>query len=128
MSTTQNSAPHRSAVLLLTVLFVAQFAFFIFVAWHRFVDGDEGFYRLASRLVLEHNRPNVDFFYTQTPLLPYVYEVWTHVAGVSRLSAKLLAAFFTAALGSLLCAEFYAIPESVGGNNAPAKAPVLPAD
>ncbi len=98
-------------VTLLTSLFVIQFAFFTFIAWHRFVDGDEGFYLLASRLVLEHKRPYLDFFYTQAPLLPYVYGSWMHFAGVTWLSAKLFAALLTALLGSLLAAEVLHVTE-----------------
>jgi len=86
-------------------VFAALAAFFTFIAWHRFVDGDEGFYLLASRLVLEHKRPYLDFFYTQAPLLPYVYGAWMRCFGVTWLSGKLLAALLTALLGSLMSAE-----------------------
>lgn len=87
------------------LLFLVQGVFFAFIAWHRFVDGDEGFYLLASRLVLMHKRPYLDFFYTQAPLLPYAYALWMKAFGVSWLSAKLFSALLTAALGTLLCTE-----------------------
>ena len=37
------------------------------------IDGDEGFYALAARLVSEGRTPYLDFFYPQSPLLPYLY-------------------------------------------------------
>ncbi|MGA3055471.1 MAG: glycosyltransferase family 39 protein [Candidatus Korobacteraceae bacterium] len=92
----------RAAKLLLVPLLALQVAFFTFVALHRFVDGDEGFYLLASRLVLMHKRPYLDFFYTQAPLLPYVYALWMRFAGVTWISAKLFSALLTALLGTLL--------------------------
>jgi hypothetical protein len=83
--------------LLLLQLFV-----FSFIALHRFVDGDEGFYLLASRLVLMHKKPYLDFFYEQTPLLPYVYALWMKCFGVTWASAKLFSALLTAILGTVL--------------------------
>lgn len=91
-----------NAKLLAIPIFLALMAFFRFVALHRFIDGDEGFYLLAARLVLLHKKPYVDFFYTQAPLLPYVYAGWMKVTGVSWVSAKTLAAVLTAVLGTLL--------------------------
>jgi hypothetical protein len=41
-------------------VFVFLACFFSAVARHRFIDGDEGFYLLASRLVLEHKAPYLD--------------------------------------------------------------------
>ena len=37
--------------------------FFLYVSQHRLVDDDEGYYLLASRLVIEHKTPYLDFFY-----------------------------------------------------------------
>ncbi|HLI64011.1 MAG TPA: hypothetical protein VKV05_11460 [Terriglobales bacterium] len=87
----------------LTCIFVLQLSFFSFLSLHRFIDGDEGFYLLASRLVLLHKRPYLDFFYTQAPLLPYVYGLGMKLAGVTWVSGRLLAALFTAVLGTMLC-------------------------
>ena len=92
----------RAAKLLLVPLLALQVAFFTFVALHRFVDGDEGFYLLASRLVLMHKKPYLDFFYTQAPLLPYAYALWMKFTGVSWVSAKIFSALLTALLGTLL--------------------------
>jgi hypothetical protein len=106
MSTIQSRTLIRN-VCFLSSVFVVQLIFFTTVAFHRFVDGDEGFYLLASRLVLAHKKPYVDFFYTQAPLLPYVYGVWSKLAGVTWTSAKFLSALLTAGLGALLTEHIY---------------------
>ena len=80
----------RAARLLLIPVFLAEVLFFVFIARHRFVDGDEGFYLLASRLVLMHKKPYLDFSYLQAPLLPYVYAGWLRVVGLSWASARLI--------------------------------------
>ncbi len=90
--------------LLIPVLLL-QAAFFLFVSRHRFIDGDEGFYLLASRLVLDHKAPYLDFFYTQAPLLPYVYALWFKLTGLSWISARSFAALQTALLGGLIYAH-----------------------
>ena len=90
------------AGLLLVGLALLQVIFFAYIARHRFVDGDEGFFLLASRLVLMHKKPYVDFLYEQAPLLPYVYGVWMKCFGISWASARLFSALLTALLGTLL--------------------------
>ncbi|MFI5095211.1 MAG: ArnT family glycosyltransferase [Candidatus Acidiferrales bacterium] len=92
----------RTAKLLIVPLLLLQIFFFGFVALHRFIDADEGFYLLASRLVLMHKRPYLDFLFEQAPLLPYVYALWMKCFGISWTSAKLFSALLTALLGTLL--------------------------
>lgn len=92
----------RAAKLLLVVAFFAQVLFFTFVARHRFVHGDEGFYLLAARLVLMHKKPYLDFFYDQMPLLPYIYALWMKFTGISWASERLFSALLTATLGVLV--------------------------
>jgi hypothetical protein len=82
-----------------------QTGFFLFVSRHRFIDGDEGFYLLASRLVLEAKAPYLDFFYTQAPLLPYAYALWFKLTGLSWISARTFAALQSALLGGLIYAH-----------------------
>lgn len=89
--------------LILVPVFVFFTSFFSFVARHRFIDGDEGFYLLASRLVLEHKAPYMDFFYTQAPLLPYAYALWIKLFGISWFSARSFSAALTTILGLLIC-------------------------
>src|SRR5215469_16697200 len=95
----------RTPNLLLAFVLLSQVVFFSFVAEHRFIDIDEGSYLLASRLVLAHKRPYLDFFYNQAPLLPYVYAAWMKCTQVSWVSAKFFSALLAAILGTLLCAD-----------------------
>ena len=88
--------------MLLAPVFLFLLCFFLFVARHRFVDGDEGFYVLASRLVLQHKTPYLDFFYNQTPLLPYAYGLWIRLFGISWFSARSFSAILTTILGLLI--------------------------
>jgi hypothetical protein len=78
---------------------------FLLISRYRFIDGDEGFYLLASRLVFEHKVLYRDFLYLQTPLLPYLYGLWMKAAGVSWISARILSGLVAALLGTFLCAD-----------------------
>jgi len=93
---------NRTAKLVFLPITCLLFLFFLFVARHRFIQGDEGFYLLASRLVLMHKRPYLDFFYDHLPLVPYVYALWFKFSGVSWNSARLLSVLSTTALGALI--------------------------
>jgi phage shock protein PspC (stress-responsive transcriptional regulator) len=95
----------RTRKQLLVPVVLLQAGFFLFVSRHRFIDGDEGFYLLASRLVFDHKTPYLDFFYTQAPLLPYVYALWFKLTRLSWLSARTLAALQTTLLGGLIYAH-----------------------
>ena len=95
-------AMNRSAKLFFIPVFCLEAGFFLFVSQHRLIDGDEGFYLLASRLVLQHRIPYIDFFYTQAPLLPYVYAVWLKLFGISWFSARVFCAILSAAVGGLM--------------------------
>ena len=75
---------------------------FVPVALIRFVDGDEGVYAYASRLAWHGRLPYRDFFYEQTPLLPYVYGAWIGVTGESWYALRVLSALFACAVGALL--------------------------
>ncbi|MFZ0314872.1 MAG: glycosyltransferase family 39 protein [Candidatus Korobacteraceae bacterium] len=92
----------RTCQLLFVPIFLLQTGFFLFVSQHRFIDGDEGFYLLASRLVMQHKAPYLDFFYTQAPLLPYLYAAWFRLTGISWFAARVFAALQTAVLGGLI--------------------------
>jgi hypothetical protein len=49
----------------------------LYYASIRPIDGDEGFYTTAARLVWEGKTPYKDFFFQQAPLLPYLYSwIW----------------------------------------------------
>ena len=92
----------RTRKLLFVPIFAVLLCFFLFVGRYRFIGADEGFYALASRLVLEHKVPYLDFFYQQSPLLPYVYGLWMKLFGISWFSARSLSATLTAILGLLI--------------------------
>lgn len=92
----------RTAKLLLVPVLLLQTLFFSFVTLHRFIDGDEGFYLLASRLVFRHRKPYLDFFYPHLPLLPYVYALWMKCFGISWISGRLFSTWLTILLGVLL--------------------------
>lgn len=67
----------------------------------RLIDGDEGFYLYAARLIGEGQKPYIDFFFPQMPLTPYVYAVWGYFFGLTWNSARLfgaLVAVLTSAL------------------------------
>ncbi len=74
------------------------------------IDGDEGYYLSAARLVATGATPYEDFFYPQMPLLPYVYAPFYKIVGSSLVAMRLLSvAFSTLALvlwGMFLRARF----------------------
>ena len=83
-------------------VFLLQAVFFWFVSQHRLIDGDEGFYVLAARLVLQHKVPYLDFFYQQAPLLPYAYAAWLKLTGISWFAARAFSGLLVAALGAAI--------------------------
>src|SRR5262249_3755147 len=92
------------------------------VAWHRFLDGDEGFYLVAARLVGEGKRLYRGFFFLQTPALPYAFAGWLALAGSGWHAARMLAALLAAAIGALV---YVAVLGSTGRRSAAAAAVVL---
>lgn len=55
----------------------------VLVAALRPLDGDEGYYAAAARLVAMGRLPYLDFFYPQTPLLPFILAPFTWLCGAS---------------------------------------------
>jgi hypothetical protein len=64
----------------------------IYYANVRPLDGDEGFYTTAARLVSEGKLPYRDFFYQQAPLLPYLYSCVWSVCPRSLVAMRVLSA------------------------------------
>lgn len=93
---------NRAYKLLFVPVFAFLLCFFVYASRHRFIDADEGFYVLASRLVLQHKVPYVDFFYQQAPLLPYAYGLWIKLFGISWFSARSFSAVLSTILGLLI--------------------------
>jgi len=69
----------------------------LYYAGVRPIDGDEGFYTTAARLVWEGKTPYKDFFFQQAPLLPYLYS-WIWAVHPRSLVAMRM---FSAACGGL---------------------------
>lgn len=97
---------------MLLAAIVGQLVFFSTVGDHRFIDGDEGAFLVAARLVLAHKTPYVDFFYQQAPLLPYVYAAFMKVGGVSWPAARNFCALLATILGTLLCIIVWSLARS----------------
>ncbi|HZP22247.1 MAG TPA: glycosyltransferase family 39 protein [Terriglobales bacterium] len=95
----------RGSWLVFAAVLLGQAAFFYYVSQHRLVDDDEGFYLLASRLVLQHRTPYLDFFYTQAPLLPYVFGAWLKLFGVTWFSGRAFCALLATGVGCLMYAH-----------------------
>jgi len=92
------------------------------VAWHRFLDGDEGFYLVAARLVGEGKHLYRDFFFLQMPALPHVVAGWLALVGSGWHEARMLAATLAGAIGVLV---YVAVLRSTGRRSAAASALVL---
>ena len=72
-SENDNARRERRAVAIVIAASVIYFAGLAYYAATRPIDGDEGFYATAARLVWQGKVPYRDFFYQQAPLLPYLY-------------------------------------------------------
>ena len=79
-------------------------AVFVPLALLRSIDGDEGSYLLAAKLVGEGELPYRDFVYPQMPLLPYVYAGWSALTTEGWYAARLLSALLAVGLGVSLYA------------------------
>jgi hypothetical protein len=78
-----------AVVVSVSLLYVAGLFYY---AATRPIDGDEGFYTTAARLVWEGRTPYKDFFFQQAPLLPYLYSwIWA-VHPSSLIAMRMLSA------------------------------------
>lgn len=93
----------KNSVLLLTLLFnfTLIFLLFLFLSQTRHVDGDEGLYLEAARLVAQGKALYFDFFYQQMPLLPYLYAGWMKVFGFDFFAGRWFSALLTALTGGI---------------------------
>ena len=92
----------RTQGWLLILLMVALTAIFWIVARIRVVDLDEGFYLVSSKLAAGGQVPYLDFFFHQSPLVPFVYGAWLKVFGATWASARGLSALMAAAAGCIV--------------------------
>ncbi len=89
--------------LLALVVFGIQLGFFLFLAFQRIADSDEGFYLYASKVVFGGGAVLYrDIFYPQMPLLPFVYGGWMRLTGCDWQSARALSAILAALTGTIL--------------------------
>jgi hypothetical protein len=107
---------HRQITILVLLSCCVYFAALVYYATVRRVDGDEGFYTTAARLVWQGKTPYKDFFYQQAPLLPYIYSwIWA-IRPNSLVAMRILSAVFCAAttlLWSLGLCRIKALPGKV---------------
>jgi len=92
----------RKTVLLDLLLLSTTLAFFLWLALNRFIAPDEGFYLLASSLVMQGQLIYDDFFYPQMPLFPYLYGLWLAVFDFTWQQARIFAALLTVGVAFLL--------------------------
>jgi hypothetical protein len=68
------------------IVAVLAFACFGFAAvWFGALNQDEGWYLYAAQSVCEGKMPYRDFFYTQGPVMPYVYSVFAPIGSLFHL-------------------------------------------
>ncbi len=91
----------RTSGLVGPVLLLVVAAAALAAAWWRPIDGDEGYYAAAARLVAEGQAPYTDFFYPQAPLLPPFYAPVVKVAGPSLRALRFLSAALLLATAAL---------------------------
>lgn len=75
---------------------------FTLMSLFRLVDGDEGFYLIAGRMVADGFLPYRDFFYPQAPLLPHLVALLIECFGPSWYIMRLLSAACAVGIAQLL--------------------------
>jgi len=88
-------SPKRALLVFLLIL-AAYPSVLAAISQIRPLDGDEGYYATAARLVAEGRTPYEDFFYPQMPLLPYVYAPFYKLVGSSLAAMRLLSVALSA--------------------------------
>jgi len=113
-----NRRKTRSIILTSLAVGLVQLFYFLYLGRLRLVAPDEGFYLLASSLVMQGSMLYVDFFYPQMPLVPYFYGFWMEIFGHDWYSARAFSALLTALTGTLLfslCYKKWGISYAVAG-------------
>jgi hypothetical protein len=82
----------KRALILMTAVLVLYLAGSLFFIQVRPINGDEGYFASAARLVAEGQTPYIDFFYPQTPILPYLYAPVYLLVGSSLVGLRILSA------------------------------------
>ncbi len=101
-----NHPKHRFNSALFYTLFFTTCAIlcgiYAFMAVFRYIDGDEGHFIFAAKLILAGKTVYTDFFYQQMPLMPYLYAGWFWLTDVSWYSARFFTALLSVVSGLLL--------------------------
>ncbi|WP_455220743.1 ArnT family glycosyltransferase, partial [Kaarinaea lacus] len=84
------------------IAILTQTLFFTGISLIRLVDGDEGYYLMAAKLIAHGQSVYSDFFYPQMPALPYIYAVWFKAFGETWLAGRVLSALFAIFTGLLI--------------------------
>jgi hypothetical protein len=66
------------------------------------IDGDEGFFLMAARLISEGRTLYRDFFFLHAPAVPYLFGSWFALVGPGWYAARLLSALIGVAIGMLV--------------------------
>lgn len=92
----KNSSPVPRRVLITAGVFLSLFLVLsvIHLLFGR-ITGDEGWYALSVRNVMEGKLPYKDFCFTQMPLMPYIYAPAFYLFGSDLLTARLLSLGFS---------------------------------
>jgi hypothetical protein len=72
------------------------------MALARPIDGDEGFFLMAARLISQGKALYKDFFFLHAPAVPYFFGTWFAVVGPGWYAARLLSALIGIAVGLFL--------------------------
>src|SRR5574340_1216606 len=81
-------------ILTVSLLLLLYCLFTIFYSYFGTINEDEGWYLYASKLVYEGKLPYLDFSYTQTPLLPFVYGLPQWCFGTSLYIGRITSVLF----------------------------------
>lgn len=87
-----NSRRLSWVMLLIVIVYVIGLSAF---SQNRPLDGDEGYYATAARLVADGQTPYKDFFYPQMPYFPYIYAPVYKVVGASIVGLRWLSVVFS---------------------------------
>jgi 4-amino-4-deoxy-L-arabinose transferase-like glycosyltransferase len=94
--------PGAAAWVLRILVALVSATVLIFLGHERMIDGDEGFYLMAARLISEGKRLYTDFFFPQMPFLGWTYGAWFWLTGRSWYGARLLCSLLATGTGLLV--------------------------
>src|SRR5205085_1367833 len=66
------------------------------------IDGDEGFFLMAARLVSKGLAPYRDFFFIHGPAIPYFFGTWFSVVGPGWYAARVLSGLISIVIGMVV--------------------------